>query len=81
VGLYLNPPENALVLWVDEKASIQALKRPQGSLRLANGKTLNGFSHGYKGHGASTLFATFDVATGQVIAGHYPEDGGESFRT
>src|ERR1700722_14944366 len=71
VGLYLNPPENALVLCVDEKPSIQALERAQGWLRLPNGKALNGFSHGYKRHGTTTLFAAFDIATGQVIAGHY----------
>jgi transposase len=71
VGLYLNPPENALVLCVDEKPSIQALERAQWWLRLPNGKALNGFSHGYKRHGTTTLFAAFDIATGQVIAGHY----------
>jgi len=71
VGLYLNPPQNALVLCVDEKPSIQALERAQGWLRLPNGKALNGFSHGYKRHGTTTLFAALDIATGQVIAGHY----------
>jgi transposase len=71
VGLYLNPPENALVLCVDEKPSIQALERAQGWLRLPNGKALNGRSHGYKRHGTTTLFAAFDIATGQVVAGHY----------
>ena len=71
VGLYLSPPENALVLCIDEKPSIQALERAQGWLRLPNGKALNGFSHGYKRHGTTTLFAAFDIATGQVIAGHY----------
>jgi len=71
VGLYLSPPKNALVLCVDEKPSIQALERAQGWLRLPNGKALNGFSHGYKRHGTTTLFAAFDIATGQVIAGHY----------
>jgi len=71
VGLYLNPPQNVLVLCVDEKPSIQALERAQGWLRLPNGKALNGSSHGYKRHGTTTLFAAFDIATGQVIAGHY----------
>jgi transposase len=71
VGLYLNPPQNALVLCVDEKPSIQALERAQGWLRLPNGKALNGFSHGYKRHGTTTLFAALDIATGQVQAGHY----------
>lgn len=71
VGLYLNPPLNALVLCVDEKPSIQALERAQGWLRLPNGKALNGFSHCYKRHGTTTLFAAFNIATGQVQAGHY----------
>jgi transposase len=70
VGLYLNPPRNALVLCVDEKPSIQALERAQGWLRLPNGKAINGFSHGYKRHGTTTLFAAFDIATGQVQTGH-----------
>ena len=71
VGLYLNPPQNALVLCVDEKPSIQALERAQGWLRLPNGKALNGYSHCYKRHGTTTLFAALDTATGQVQAGHY----------
>lgn len=71
VGLYLDPPQNALVLCVDEKPSIQALERAQGFLRLPNGKALNGFSSCYKRHGTTTLFAALDIATGQVIAGHY----------
>ena len=70
VGLYLDPPANALVLCVDEKPSIQALERAQGWLRLPNGKALTGFSHCYKRHGTTTLFAALDVATGQVAAGH-----------
>lgn len=71
VGLYLDPPANALVLCVDEKPSIQVLERAQGWLRLPNGKALNGFSHCYKRHGTTTLFAALDVATGQVQTGHY----------
>jgi len=71
VGLYIDPPEKALVLCVDEKPSIQALERAQGWLRLPDGKALNGFSHGYKRHGTTTLFAALDVATGQVRTGHY----------
>lgn len=71
VGLYLNPPEQALVLAVDEKPHIQALERAQGWLRLPNGKALNGYSHCYKRHGTTTLFAALDVATGLVQAGHY----------
>ena len=71
VGLYMNPPENALVLCVDEKPSIQALERAQGYLRLPSGKALMGFSHDYTRHGTTTLFAALEVATGQVVAGHY----------
>ena len=71
VGLYLNPPQEALVLAVDEKPHIQALERAQGWLRLPNGKALNGYSHCYKRHGTTTLFAALDVATGLVQAGHY----------
>ena len=71
VGLYLHPPENALVVCVDEKPHIQALERAQGYLRLPNGQALKGFTHEYKRHGTTTLFAVLEVATGQVQAGHY----------
>ena len=71
VGLYLDPPENAVVLAVDEKSSIQALERAQGWLRLPNGKALTGFSHGYKRQGTTTLFAALEVATGLITADHY----------
>jgi transposase len=71
VGLYLDPPEGALVLAVDEKPHIQALERAQGYLRLPNGRTLTGRAHDYKRHGTTTLFAALDVATGQVKTGHY----------
>lgn len=71
VGLYLDPPENAVVLSVDEKPHIQALERAQGYLKLPNGKAVTGFSHEYKRHGTTTLFAALNIATGQVQAGHY----------
>ena len=70
VGLYMAPPENALVICVDEKPSIQALERAQGYLKLPNGRALTGHSHDYKRNGTSTLFAAFDVATGKVTAAH-----------
>jgi transposase len=70
VGLYMAPPENAIVISVDEKPSIQALERAQGYLRLPNGRTLTGHSHDYKRNGTSTLFAAFEVATGKVTAAH-----------
>ncbi len=71
VGLYLDPPENALVVCVDEKPSIQALERAQGWLRLPDGRALTGFAHEYKRHGTTTLFAALEVATGQVQAAHH----------
>lgn len=71
VGLYLDPPENAVVLCVDEKPHIQALERAQGWLRLPSGRALSGFSHGYKRNGTTTLFAALNVSTGLVKAGHY----------
>lgn len=71
VGLYLDPPEGALVLAVDEKPHIQALERAQGYLRLPNGRTLTGHSHDYTRHGTTTLFAALDVATGQITTSHY----------
>lgn len=72
VGMYLNPPENAVVISVDEKPAIQALERAQGWLRLPDGQTLRGFSHEYKRHGTTTLFAALEIATGLVKVGHYP---------
>lgn len=70
-ALYLHPPDNALVICVDEKPHIQALERAQGYLKLPNGQALKGFTHEYKRHGTTTLFAALTVATGQVQAGHY----------
>jgi DDE superfamily endonuclease len=70
VGLYLAPPENAVVVCIDEKPSIQALERAQGYLKLPNGRTLTGHSHDYKRNGTTTLFAAFEVATGKVKAAH-----------
>src|ERR1700686_3537124 len=71
VGLYLDPPEGALVVAVDEKPHIQALERAQGYLKLPNGRALGGRAHDYKRHGTSTLFAAFDVVSGEVMARHY----------
>ena len=71
VGLYLDPPDGALVLAVDEKPSIQALERAQGYLKLPNGRALSGQSHDYKRHGVTTLFAALDIASGEVSAKHY----------
>lgn len=71
VGLYLDPPENAVVLCMDEKPHIQALERAQGWLRLPNGRALTGQTHEYRRHGTTTLFAALNTVTGQVKAGHY----------
>ena len=70
VGLYLDPPEGALVLALDEKPHIQALERAQGYLKLPNGRALTGQAHDYRRHGTSTLFAAFEVATGKVMVAH-----------
>ena len=70
VGLYIAPPENAIVICVDEKPSIQALERAQGYLKLPNGRALTGHSHDYKRNGTSTLFAAFEVATGKITTAH-----------
>ena len=67
---YMSPPENAIVLCVDKKPHIQALEPAQGYLRLPNCRALRGYAHEYKRHGATTLFAALDVASGQVKAGH-----------
>jgi hypothetical protein len=71
VALDLHPPDNAVVFCLDEKPHIQALERAQGYLRVPSGQALKGFTHEYKRHGTTTLFAAREVATGQVRAGHY----------
>ena len=70
VGLYMNPPDNAVVVSVDEKPHIQALERAQGYLRLADGRAVTGVSHEYTRHGTTTLFAALNVLTGMVFAAH-----------
>ncbi len=67
VGLYLNPPDNAVILSVDEKTQIQALDRTQPMLQLRPGQVARR-THDYKRHGTASLYAAFDVATGEVIA-------------
>lgn len=67
VGLYLNPPDKALVLCVDEKSQVQALERTQPMLPMGLGY-VEGVTHNYTRHGTTTLFAALDVATGNVIA-------------
>ena len=67
VGLYLTPPENALVISADEKTSIQALDRTQKSLPLVKGRC-GTMTHDYKRNGTTTLFAAMELGQGQVIA-------------
>lgn len=67
VGLYLNPPEHALVLSCDEKSQIQALDRTQKSLPLFPGR-LKTLTHDYKRNGTTTLFAAIELAEGKIIA-------------
>jgi transposase len=66
VGLYLDPPEKALVLCVDEKSQIQALDRTQPGLPMKKGRC-GTMTHDYKRHGTTALFAALEVATGRVI--------------
>jgi transposase len=66
VGLYLNPPDKAVVLCMDEKSQVQALDRTQPSLPMKPGRA-GTMTHDYKRHGTTTLFAALDVLTGNVI--------------
>lgn len=66
VGLYMNPPSNALVLSVDEKTQIQALDRTQPGLPLSEGR-IGSRTHDYKRHGTTSLYAAFNILTGEVI--------------
>jgi hypothetical protein len=67
VGLYLSPPENALVLCVDEKSQCQALERTQPMLPMGLGYA-EGVTHDYVRHGTTTLFAVLNVLNGEVLA-------------
>ena len=66
VGLYLDPPHNALVICVDEKPSIQALERAKGYVQTSNGKIVRGLKSTYRRHGTLNLFAALQVATGHI---------------
>ena len=66
VGLYMDPPEHALVLSVDEKSQIQALDRTQRGFPMKSGRCQT-MTHDYKRHGTTTLFAAFNVLDGKVI--------------
>ncbi len=78
VGLYLNPPDEALVLGVDEKSQIQALSRTQPLLQLRPGQ-VERHTHDYKRNGTTTLFAALNVATGEVIGECHPRHRHQEF--
>ena len=78
VGLYMNPPERALVLCVDEKSQIQALDRTQPGLPIKKGRAQT-MTHDYKRNGTTTLFAALDVATGTVIGKCVPRHRAKEF--
>jgi len=80
IGLYLDPPEAALVLCVDEKAQIQALDRTQPILPLAPGLPERR-THDYRRHGITSLFAAFDIATGEVIGETHREHRSVEFKS
>ncbi len=78
VGLYLNPPDKAIVLSVDEKSQIQALDRTQPILPLRPGLPERQ-THDYERHGTTTLFAALDVAVGKVIGDCQPRHRHQEF--
>ena len=78
VGLYLDPPERAVVLCVDEKSQIQALDRTQPGLPLKKGRAAT-MTHDYKRHGTTTLFAALDVKSGMVIGECLPRHRAKEF--
>jgi transposase len=78
VGLYMSPPEHALVLCVDEKSQIQALNRTQPVLPMRIGE-VERRTHDYDRHGTTTLFAALDVATGNVLGKCYPRHRATEF--
>ncbi len=78
VGLYLTPPEHALVLCLDEKSQIQALDRTQPGLPMKKGRA-GTMTHDYKRHGTTTLFAALDVLKGQVIGRCMPQHRHQEF--
>jgi transposase len=78
VGIYLTPPQNAVVLCVDEKSQIQALDRTQPGLPLKPGRC-GTFTHDYKRHGTTTLFAALQVVEGRVIGECYPRHRHQEF--
>ena len=78
VGLYLNPPDNAIVLSFDEKSQIQALDRTQPSLPMTKGRA-GTMTHDYKRNGTTTLFAALNIASGQLIGKCFSRHRHEEF--
>jgi len=78
VGLYMKPPERAVVLCVDEKSQIQALDRTQPGLPMKKGRAQT-MTHDYKRNGTTTLFAALDVKSGQVIGECLPRHRAKEF--
>jgi transposase len=78
VGLYLNPPEHALVLCVDEKSQVQALERTQPLLPMGLGY-VEGVTHDYVRHGTTTLFAALNIANGAVLTQCKPHHRNQEF--
>jgi transposase len=78
VGLYVDPPEKAVVLCIDEKSQIQALDRTQPSLPMKKGRA-GTMTHDYKRHGTTTLFAALDVLSGTVIGQCLPRHTNNEF--
>ncbi|HUH02821.1 MAG TPA: IS630 family transposase [Kofleriaceae bacterium] len=78
VGLYLNPPDHAVVLCIDEKSQVQALQRSQPLLPIGLGY-VEGVTHDYLRHGTTTLFAALDIASGTVISQCKPRHRHQEF--
>ena len=78
VGLYMNPPERALVLCVDEKSQIQALDRTQPGLSMKKGRCST-MTHDYKRHGTTTLFAALNMLDGKVVGQCLPRHRSKEF--
>ena len=78
VGLYLNPPDNAVVVCVDEKSQVQALDRTQPILPIRPGLPEKA-THDYIRHGTTTLFAALEIATGKVTDACYPQHRHQEF--
>ena len=78
MGLYLNPPEHAVVLGSDEKSQVQAVQRSQPVLPMGLGY-VEGVNHDYLRQGTTTLFAALDVGTGRVLSRCKPRRGHQEY--